>query len=544
MGSGDTGVLGRARAALGAGTNPSVGQAIKSVAGSAGTGLRAAGQLARSPFAAGAAGIAGAIQGLDTDTKQYAKRFGLENTEPGVLRDVGIRSLGVASDVGNSLLMGAPQALGAFRDKNEPTTPKPASTTTGKPARPTNRMGQGFDDPRLVDRDPSRQSLGASRDFTNELAGAPKQLPGGLREGVVYKTKDANGRTVYSGANISGDIQMVDGMGRNLQTRGDVNTLPGMSKEAVSRALTNPDGSRWTANDNAIMAANLRDGIDPYRGTSRGNAQAQGGMSAGMASIAAAEQKLGVPLGKARRAQAAIDQQGAIAERTNQTTLRGQDMELQGRLLPKQMEMEMAQRMRQLNAQIYQQSGGDPRKAQEMALRMGMDGEAFGKLADANQARSDKSRQQTRDLLAPAAITKDKDGNDVINPARQAQVEAAVRDAYPNFESLPPAEKAAAAQRVLAMENIRAAANDRKDVGLRKATGLDTPAFAMNTLPEFVGPAEEVGFWEGLTTIGAERGDLRVPVKGGGTQHLNRGRLTQAELETLKNNGAQLRGAN
>lgn len=44
---------------------------------------------------------------------------------------------------------------------------------------------------------------------------------------------------------------------------------PGMSQAVIDQALTNPDGSRWSAQDNAVMAANLRDGLDPYRGTSR-----------------------------------------------------------------------------------------------------------------------------------------------------------------------------------------------------------------------------------------------------------------------------------
>jgi len=61
-------------------------------------------------FVPGAA-IVSAGQGLNTDTEDYAKRFGLENTQPGVLRDVGVRSLGVASDFANNLLLGLPGML-------------------------------------------------------------------------------------------------------------------------------------------------------------------------------------------------------------------------------------------------------------------------------------------------------------------------------------------------------------------------------------------------------------------------------------------------
>lgn len=37
-----------------------------------------------------------------------------------------------------------------------------------------------------------------------------------------------------------------------------------------SANMSNMDGSTWSTNDNAIMAANIRDGVDPYRGTSKG----------------------------------------------------------------------------------------------------------------------------------------------------------------------------------------------------------------------------------------------------------------------------------
>ena len=156
-------------------------------------------------------------------------------------------------------------------------------------------------DPRRLDMDPSRQSLGASRDFTNELSGRPggrmQNLPTDLREGVVHKTVDAQGRVTYSGRNVGqgadGMTQMVDGTGRNLKMRGSVevaggpvamggggyaftpadpNATPEMRlgrQQQISASLMNPDGTKWSEQDNAKMAANIRDGIDTYAGTSR-----------------------------------------------------------------------------------------------------------------------------------------------------------------------------------------------------------------------------------------------------------------------------------
>lgn len=88
------------------------------------------------------------------------------------------------------------------------------------------RRGAGFDDPRRVDLDPSRASLGPSRDFTRELASVPAQLPSDLRDGVVYKTRGANGETVYSGRDIGGsNVQMVNGLGADVGRLGSGNSI-------------------------------------------------------------------------------------------------------------------------------------------------------------------------------------------------------------------------------------------------------------------------------------------------------------------------------
>lgn len=75
----------------------------------------------------------------------------------------------------------------------------------------------------------------------------------------------------YSGSNVSGDVSFQGADGNALPGRpgGGFMTYGGMSQEQIKSALTNPDGSTWSAGDNAIMAANIRDGVDKYRGTSR-----------------------------------------------------------------------------------------------------------------------------------------------------------------------------------------------------------------------------------------------------------------------------------
>lgn len=189
----------------------------------------------------------------------------------------------------------APQAPAAATPAQPAVTTPIADPARGRPTMPASA------DPRRLDMDPSRQSLGASRDFTNELSGRPggrmQSLPTDLREGVVHKTVDAQGRVTYSGRNVGpgadGTTQMVDGTGRNLQMRGSVevaggpvamggggyaftpadpNATPemrGARQQQIAASLTNPDGTKWSEQDNAKMAANIRDGIDTYAGTSR-----------------------------------------------------------------------------------------------------------------------------------------------------------------------------------------------------------------------------------------------------------------------------------
>jgi hypothetical protein len=94
-----------------------------------------------------------------------------------------------------------------------------------KPAQESLR-GKGFDDPRDITKDPSRMSLGASRDFTKELASVPKTLPTDLREGVVYKTIGESGNPVYSGKNVKENAQFVDGSGRNTLRGGGFAVVP------------------------------------------------------------------------------------------------------------------------------------------------------------------------------------------------------------------------------------------------------------------------------------------------------------------------------
>lgn len=102
----------------------------------------------------------------------------------------------------------------------------------------------------------------------NPASGSPDEV---MPEGKVNVSVQPNGVKSFSGQNISGQPQYT-GSAANTMKSGVMNVVPGMSQSQITKTLTNSDGSQWSTRDNAIMAANIRDGIDPYRGTSQGQA--------------------------------------------------------------------------------------------------------------------------------------------------------------------------------------------------------------------------------------------------------------------------------
>ena len=207
------------------------------------------------------------------------------------------------------------QLIDRSGNNTSPTAPAPAPANTAQPApakpAPLALRGDATG--------PADHPNAPMADATSYLAtgGRNGKLPedlSRLREGSIYKTIGPNGNPIYSGRNVSGDAPMVDGKGNTLRMGGNVSTVPGMDPALIASTLRNPDGSKWSAQDNAIMAANLRDGVDPYRGTSR-----------------APKEEDRIPaIGEFGHNRAVA----AKAERErNKTMLRGQDLEMErGRL--------------------------------------------------------------------------------------------------------------------------------------------------------------------------------------------------------------------
>lgn len=156
-----------------------LGDAVRGGASATGGLAKKAAGVLSAPAAVGIGGLTAAYNGFNTDTEQYAKRFGLENTEPGVLRDAGVRSLGLASDLGNAMTLGL--AGNFFRDGQELANPlvKAAQAPMQKPAMPsTSTAGAG----RGVVNPPSepQASMVASNPLVRQIS------PGVFRQGNSY----------------------------------------------------------------------------------------------------------------------------------------------------------------------------------------------------------------------------------------------------------------------------------------------------------------------------------------------------------------------
>ena len=77
---------------------PTTGQMLKSSLWNGAKGLGA--------FHLASSGIGGAVTGYNTPTEDYRERFGMETNDPSLAGDLGVRGLGVLSDVGNAASFG------------------------------------------------------------------------------------------------------------------------------------------------------------------------------------------------------------------------------------------------------------------------------------------------------------------------------------------------------------------------------------------------------------------------------------------------------
>lgn len=522
--------------------NPSVGAAFKS-AGSAASGVASgAGKLLRSPGVAAGFGIAGAVDGIQTDTEQYAKRFGLENTQPGLLRDVGVRSLGVASDVGNAMLFGAPKALGLFRDTAEadqPAVPPAAGLARvdvsralrDEAANPYRVEGANY----AKTRQAGNEKYGENRTSVNP------ELPG------IYKTVGADGRVSFT--NIGADGQPTAAS----QQQTPYNSMPagsfGMSA-MQGNALANARQAALARGDVGAVDASFGGGGSALRNGAGGPSGTLMGIGSDEARqimrdtlkrqpnepsynynarVNAAEKMLGLD----------VDERGNIRNNetssannaeTNATTRRGQDMDLAEKLAAQKATANKTAGERELMAMIDEKSGGDMRTAAALAMKEGRPdiADTMLKIDGTVQDRDDKNRKNAIDSFSNFYT-----GAEGLDENRKALVQSQIEKMAPGYFSLGSQEQLAMRPQIEAQLRVLQGMNETKDAGILKAVGWDKSSPALDALPDLRGAAaEDVGFWEGAFTPGIERGDAQVRLRDGTERYIPRGNVTQ-DVEAL-----------
>lgn len=551
--------------------NADVGAAAGNALRSGGRAIKAVAQSPFTPASLAVGGVAGAAQGLGTDTESYRLRAGMDRSG-GLGGDLLARGVGVMADVGDAITFGQATNIGNYIAGNgygpNSTAPAPAAAKPsanvpsagysheGTRAGPAGSQGVG-DGP----------SLGAT-DFTAQLNSRPGgKMPStaGLRDNVVYKTVDPRtGRVAYSGNNIrtgaDGTTAMMNGDGtglrqidgnnsgsgtgfvRDLQTGRSTSAFGG-GVNVGSGGFTRPGADV----DTALHAAGARGDMDAVRAYYANKGETFAGITADQykAQQAAAAEEAGMPKrGEFGYNRAQITK---TARDANKATLRGQDMDMERAMAP----IRYAQEQRRMAGQLLQQTGGDLGAATKMAMRVGVDpshlqaawqAETTNKTAEQNLAAS-KSKG-VDDIFANQFSYTDKNGVKQRDQNAEALAKAEVlRASGGKFAAMSPDEQAAYA--AAAMDNVKLlmSARSKQSTGYRQALGLQADDVALGGMPtaeQLQGSTlRDVGFWEGMTTPKIAKGDHRLRLRDGREMTFGRGDLTEAQLKYLTERGAK-----
>lgn len=416
--------------------------------------------------------------------------------------------------------------------------------------------GVGFDDPRRLDMDNTRGSLRESRNFAPELASVPAQLPDNLREGVVFKTKDANGRTVYSGKNVKGDIQLVDGMGATQASRGASSVVPAGPATGLSGA------GQGVAMGSALAASQQPMQTEPagFNTGRNGNAfarspeQQRADAATQANSIDPRTRALGLrtldSLDKSDAAQLASETAKFNARTAADASRYTADRNLEGNLAQAQatgLRYGYDQRLKAsqmaIQAQAMQMAGGDTRKAAQLILQMGGDPSNLIQAATGFQGLDTKNNEDARGYFRGMATMTDKDNKPYTNEALQNQLyDTAMRMTSGKWASMNADERQAMAPEIQAAVQAVGGMNALRNNSLSQMIGWDPATPEISQLPELRGATYgRVGKVSGALTPEVSGGDYEIRTAKGRTYYIPADQASERVLRMLENNGATKR---
>lgn len=447
------------------------------------------------------------------------------------------------TDLGDMLigprdLPAEPTAAGVSAPLRQAFTPSTAGGGRGSInpalANPNDRVR---DDPRAA---------GIHTDMTGALAPVSRDLPSGLNDGRVYKTRDAAGNVTYSGRNVEEGAKIADGRGA-LVGQLDSGNAPGpvASGSMYDRELTSlRDLGAASAAANpgwgggaTGMGPSLRDierknaettasSID-RRTAARGERQIDSMDKQDITNTQAGAQRYGADAGL-RGSMYAADRR-----------LQGDLAQSQANTLRTQMEMQFKTGNRALMAQIYQRAGGDLATAKKLALASGLDPQVFEQALAGDQAAEAKNQSIQGTAVDRAredlkAYVPGKDGGPAVEDkaASQAKLDA-MRRLFPGITGTDPAYYEANAPKIKALADIYDRVRAMPKMGLDKLNPFGENPVALAEMPDWHGATlKRASGLQGPLTPGVENGDYYITTKDG--RDIPLGQLDQMQAGLIR----------
>lgn len=229
-------------------------------------------------FHVASAGLGGAYTGMQTPTEDYRERFGMETDHPTLIGDLGVRALGVLSDVGNSASFGI---LGRnFADKQR-INAESANTAQQKQyaAHNTNKQAVPVEPPSNATSKPSIDHEINNALYGDDKSSVPQQVPSNHPTPTTQQLPRNNNNPyavqqnghAFSYANPSAAAQARANGVPETSTSGFVNVKPVDDTKGVANLMANTR-EMGASQDMIDQAFNLRVnnlGMQGYAGRPR-----------------------------------------------------------------------------------------------------------------------------------------------------------------------------------------------------------------------------------------------------------------------------------
>lgn len=356
--------------------------------------------------------------------------------------------------------------------------------------------------------------------FDPELAKLPAELPGGLRQGVVHRTLDANGRPIYSGSNVGVNPQFVDGAGKTVTPRGFTGEIPGMSPSL--RGPVAGSGGPVAAVEPGVQGGGMA-GFGPtaaerdlsnrrraadFAAQSRDRRTRERGMRE-LDALDRAELAQSQSEASLRGAQLQAGSARYAADRRLEGDLVQAEATTQAASLRSRQASMAAQMERQAVSQAWQMANGDYETAARILNGMGYDGSKLLSQKSAEQGIAIKNREDADTFLQSLSGV---DGK--ISPELLARNRAVANDITGGkWSSMTPDERVKAQGKVTRAIKLLDGLNAHRNTGFFNAIGIDMDQRNFASIPDLTGATIDRLSLGRPGTV--DRGDYRIRTKQG-----------------------------